>query len=262
MNPDFELIDTHAHLYLPEFDDDREAMMDRALQQGVKKIYLPNIDTASVEKMLDMEAAYPDICYPMIGLHPCSVTSDFQKDMDILESWLDRHAFSAIGEVGTDLYWDKTYSAQQVTCLETQISWAKERNLPIVLHSRESLDLNIEIVTRFQDGSLRGVFHCFTGTEEQAKRIIDLGFYLGIGGVITFKNSGVAEIVASLPLESLVLETDAPYLAPHPYRGQRNESSYIRLIAERVAVCKAKSLSTVCQATSQNALKLFAPSMV
>ncbi len=257
MNSDFELIDTHAHLYLPQFNEDRDAMMQRALLLGVKKIYLPNIDSTTIDDMLKMVSGYPDICHPMIGLHPCSVDESYEQEMDIVEGWLGQHAFSAIGEIGTDLHWDVTYRGQQIDCFKRQILLAKEFQLPIVIHSRETLDMNIDIVAQMQDGSLRGIFHCFTGTEEQAMRIIDLGFLLGIGGVITFKNSGLAEVIARQPIESLVLETDAPYLTPHPHRGQRNETSYIRLVAEKIAFCKNESLEKVCTVSSLNAKNLF-----
>jgi TatD DNase family protein len=257
MKPDFEFIDTHAHLYLPEFDMDREEMMQRAVHQGVTKIFLPNIDTSSVEPMLKMENDYPGICHAMIGLHPCSVDPDFRDTLDILKSWLDGRGFAAIGEIGTDLYWDTKFRDQQILCFEEQLTWAKARNLPVVLHSRDSLDLNIEIIGHMQDGNLRGVFHCFTGTPDQAKCILDLGFYLGIGGVLTFKNSGLAESIAHLPLTSYVLETDSPYLSPHPYRGQRNESGYIRLIGERLSAVLNVPLETICESTTRNAETLF-----
>lgn len=257
MKPDFELIDTHAHLYVPEFDEDRDEMMMRARHQGVTHICMPNIDSGSIERLLNMESRYQESCHAMIGLHPCSVKADFQNEMDVIEDWLGRRSFSAIGEIGTDLYWDVTHQKEQILCLERQITWAKEKNLPVVLHSRGSLDLNIDIIRRHQDGSLRGVFHCFTGTTEQAKQIIDLGFCLGIGGVVTFKNSGLLEVVVSLPLDSIVLETDAPYLAPHPYRGKRNESSYLRLVAEKIAEGKGESVEKIGLFTTENAVRLF-----
>ena len=204
-----------------------------------------------------MENDYPEVCYAMIGLHPCSVDMDFRKALDEIEAWLDHRSFRGIGEVGTDLYWDKTYVEQQITCFNHQIDLAKSRQLPLVIHSRESLDMNIDLVAQKQDGSLRGVFHCFTGHREQAQRIIDLGFYMGIGGVVTFKNSGLGQIVRDLPMEAILLETDAPYLAPHPYRGKRNESAYIALIAQKVAECKEMELSAVAEITTANAKRLF-----
>lgn len=258
MDADFEFIDTHAHLYLPQFDEDRDAMMQRALLQGVKKIYLPNIDSSTIEDMLTMVTGYPTICHAMIGLHPGSVNESFRQELDIVTEWLEQQAFSAIGEIGTDLYWNTTFRDQQVDCFKAQISLAMQCNLPIIIHSRETLDLNIDIVSQIQDGSLRGIFHCFTGTKEQANRILDLGFMLGIGGVITFKNSGLSEVVEALPLESIVLETDAPYLTPHPYRGQRNESGHIRLIADKIALCKNESLENIARVTTLNARRLFA----
>ena len=257
MNAEIEMIDTHAHLYLKEFDDDRDAVVQRAQNLGVTKIFLPNIDSDSIASMLRMTEEYPGVCYAMMGLHPCSVKTEYLRELEIVEEWLGKRRFSAVGEIGTDLYWDTSFRKQQETCFRRQIALAGKMQLPVVIHSRESLDWNIEIVTEMQDGSLSGVFHCFTGTPELARRIIELGFFLGIGGVITFKNSGLAETVQQLPLESLLLETDAPYLTPHPYRGKRNETSYVRLVAEKIAACKGVSLQAVCEVTSLNAQKLF-----
>jgi len=257
MYPDFEFIDTHAHLYLSQFDADRDVMLQEAREQGVTHICLPNIDASTIDAMLEMENRYQDRCHPMIGLHPCSVTADYRAELELIENWLERHRFCAIGEIGTDLYWDKTFYEQQVSCLTHQIELAKTYALPIVLHSRESLDLNIKHVAERQNGSLKGIFHCFTGTREQALRIIDLGFLLGIGGVLTFKNSGLAEVLKDLPLESMVLETDAPYLTPHPHRGERNESKFIPLIAARLAAALNISVEKVSEVTTFNAKALF-----
>lgn len=257
MNADFEFVDTHAHLYASQFDEDRDAMMARAFSLGVKKIYLPNIDASSIDAMLLLESQYPEQCHAMIGLHPCSVNDTFEQEMQIVESWLERRKFSAIGEIGTDAYWDKTHLDQQVDCFKRQIALAKTYGLPVVIHSRETLDMNIEIISQLQDGALRGIFHCFTGTSEQAKRIIDLGFLLGIGGVLTFKNSGLTEVVSDLPAESLVLETDAPYLAPHPHRGKRNETAYLGLVAEKLADCWHTSVKEIARITSDNARLVF-----
>lgn len=257
MNVDFEFVDTHAHLYASQFDEDRDATMQRAFSEGVKKIYLPNIDATSIDAMLLLESQYPDQCRAMIGLHPCSVNDSFEQEMKIVEGWLERRKFSAIGEIGTDAFWDKTHLDQQVDCFKRQIVLAKKYGLPVVIHSRETLDMNIDIIEHLQDGSLRGIFHCFTGSTEQAKRIIDLRFLLGIGGVLTFKNSGLTEVVSDLPAESLVLETDAPYLTPHPYRGKRNETAYLRLVAEKLADCRNTSLAEIGRITTENAMRLF-----
>lgn len=257
MNAEFEFVDTHAHLYASQFDEDRDAMMQRAFSQGVKKIYLPNIDASSIDAMLLLESQYPGRCFAMMGLHPCSVNDAYAQEMEIVEGWLERREFSAIGEIGTDAYWDKTHLDQQIDCFKRQIALARAYGLPVVIHSRETLDLNIEIISQLQDGSLKGIFHCFTGTSEQASRIIDMGFMLGIGGVITFKNSGLAEIVSELPKSALVLETDAPYLTPHPHRGKRNETAYLRLIAEKLADSSNISLMEIARITTENAARVF-----
>ncbi len=251
------LIDTHAHLYLEQFDEDRDEMLQRAKQQGVGKFYLPNIDSSSVERMLSMEAQYPGECFAMMGLHPCSVKEDYKNELSIVEKWLDERPFAAVGEIGTDLYWDKAYIEEQKTVFQIQAGWAKALKLPIVIHCRDSMDLTIELVQQGQDGRLKGIFHCFGGTLEQAKAIIDLGFYLGIGGVLTYKKSGLDTVLPQIPMEHLVLETDSPYLAPMPFRGKRNESAYIRHIAEKLAEVKSTSLEEVERVTTENAGKIF-----
>lgn len=251
------LIDTHAHLYLEQFDEDRDEMLQRAKQQGVGKFYLPNIDSSSVERMLSMEAQYPGECFAMMGLHPCSVKEDYKKELSIVEKWLDERPFAAVGEIGTDLYWDKAYIEEQKTVFQIQAGWAKALKLPIVIHCRDSMDLTIELVQQAQDGRLKGIFHCFGGTLEQAKAIIDLGFYLGIGGVLTYKKSGLDTVLQQIPMEHLVLETDSPYLAPVPFRGKRNESAYIRHIAEKLAEVKSTSVEEVERGTTENAGKIF-----
>jgi TatD DNase family protein len=250
-------VDTHAHLYLPEFDDDRDLMMQRALDSGVKKIYLPNIDRETIAPMLEMVSGYPGVCFPMIGLHPCSVDAHFEESLEEVRQRVNDKTYVAIGEIGTDLYWDKTFRDAQEICFREQLSLAKSHRLSVAIHSRETLDWNIELVRESWEEGLRGVFHCFTGTVAQAQAIIELGFYLGIGGVITFKNSGLAEVVAQMPLERLVLETDAPYLTPHPHRGQRNESGYLKLIGQKVAEAQGCSLGEVAEVTTQNARQLF-----
>lgn len=251
-------IDTHAHLYAAAFDEDRDDMMRRAIDAGVEQIYLPNVDSSSIEGMLALEAAWPGRAFAMMGLHPCSVGENFAAELEQVRSWLDRRTWVAIGEIGIDLYWDKSTLDWQREAFITQTQWARELGRPIVIHSRESIDLLIDLVAELQDGRLRGVFHCFSGDAEQARRIADLGFYMGIGGVVTYKKSTLPDVVAGIPLECLVLETDAPYLPPTPHRGQRNESSYIPLVAARIAEAKAIPIAEVAAATTRNALKLFA----
>ncbi len=250
-------IDTHAHLYAKQFDNDREEMLQRAMRSGVQRFYLPNIDSGSIEGMLKLEAAHPDHCFAMMGLHPCSVKENYKEELAIVKSWLDKRSFCAVGEIGIDLYWDKTFFEQQKEAFRTQIGWAKELDLPIVIHARDSLEEILEIVTEEKDERLRGIFHCFGGSVEQADRIRELGFLMGIGGVLTFKKSGLDQVLKEVPLESLVMETDAPYLAPVPYRGKRNESGYIPDIGAKLAEAKGCSMEEVCKATTKNALKLF-----
>ena len=254
------LVDTHAHLYAKRFDQDRHAMLERAFAAGVEAMYLPNIDGSSIEAMLALESAYPQHCFAMMGLHPCSVDGDYEAALATVRAWLDRRAFCAIGEIGIDLYWDDTFVHEQQAAFRMQVQWALERELPIVIHSRESIDMIIELLREVRDPRLRGIFHCFTGDARQAQAAIDLGFLLGIGGVLTFKNSGLDAVVRTIDLDHLVLETDAPYLAPTPHRGKRNESAYVRLVAEYLAEVKGLSLETVAQHTTRNAYALFGKS--
>jgi TatD DNase family protein len=250
-------IDTHAHIYSDEFVSDRHDMLMRASEQGVGKIYMPNIDHTSIDGMLELEEKYKGQCVPMMGLHPCYVKKDFQRELYLVEDWLSKRKFAAVGEIGTDLYWDKTFWEQQKEAFEVQIGWAKKHNLPVVIHCRESIDQTIEIVTRLKDEKLRGVFHCFSGNMEQAKRIVELGFYLGIGGVATFKKGGLDLVLPEISLNHLVLETDSPYLAPVPHRGKRNEPAYIALVGTRVSEMKKVSLEDVKTTTTANAQALF-----
>lgn len=250
-------IDTHAHIYAEEFNPDRTEMMQRAAEDSVGKIFMPNIDHTSVNGMLDLEQKYPSVCYPMMGLHPCYVKKDFEKELYQVEDWLNKRKFAGVGEMGTDLYWDKTFWEQQVEAFTIQVGFAKKHDLPIVVHCRESMDETIALVEKLQDGKLTGVFHCFTGSAEQAAKLIELGFYLGLGGVTTFKKSGMENVVPHIPLDRIVLETDSPYLAPTPHRGKRNEPAYIPLMGQRVAELKTCTLAEVQKATTQNALKLF-----
>lgn len=249
-------IDTHAHLYAKEFDNDREDMLSRSEQAGVEKIFMPNVDHTSIDGMMELESRHAG-CVAMMGLHPCSVKKDFEKELYLVEDWLSKRKFAAVGEIGTDLYWDKTFWEQQKEAFTIQVNWAKKYSLPIVIHCRESIDETIALVEQLHDGKLKGIFHCFGGSIDQAKKITSLGFYLGIGGVATFKKSGLDTVLPDVGLEHLVLETDSPYLAPTPHRGKRNEPAYIPIIAEKVATFKKTVLSDVKEATTQNALKLF-----
>lgn len=250
-------IDTHAHIFAKEFDADRDDMMRHAQDHSIGKIFMPNIDHTTIDRMLELEAKYPGVCYSMMGLHPCHVKKDFEKELYIVENWLNKRKFSAVGEMGTDLYWDKTFWDQQVEAFTIQVGFARKHNLPIVVHCRESIDQTLELVEKLQDGKLKGVFHCFTGSKEQAEKLVKLGFYLGIGGVATFKKGGMENVLPHVPLDRIVLETDSPYLAPTPHRGKRNEPAYIPLIAQRVAELKNTNLAEVQRATTHNALTLF-----
>jgi len=250
------LIDTHAHIYSAEFADDLDEMLTRARQAGISAVCMPNIDQNSIKPMLDIASEY-DWCYPMMGLHPCHVREDYLDALRIVEKHLGAQSFCAVGEIGIDLFWDKTYVDEQINAFRFQISLAREAGLPIVIHSRDSLDQTIQVVREMQYGTLRGVFHCFNGTVEQAQSIMELGFYMGIGGVLTYKNAGVDKVVEQLPLEFMVLETDAPYLSPVPYRGKRNECAYIATIAEKLAIIKGESMARIAEITTKNAQDLF-----
>ncbi|SEA02593.1 TatD DNase family protein [Arachidicoccus rhizosphaerae] len=252
-----ELIDTHTHLYSEEFKEDIEAVMQRAESASVRQFYLPAIDSTTHEAMIAIENAYPTRCHSMMGLHPCSVKEDFHKELEIIEKWLEKREFVAIGEIGLDFYWDKTHINEQYEAFKIQMEWALDRNLPISIHARDSIDECIATVKPFSDRGLQGIFHCFGGTTEQAKAIIDLNFYLGIGGVFTFKKANMPEALKDISLNHIVLETDSPYLAPVPYRGKRNESAYILPIAEALAKSKDIALETLAEITSANARKIF-----
>jgi TatD DNase family protein len=250
-------IDTHAHIYLDDFAADRADMLAESEKQGVRRIYMPNVDHTSIDSMLELESRSP-MCVATMGLHPCYVKKDFQRELYLVEEWLSKRKFAAVGEIGTDLYWDKTFWEQQQEAFTIQVNWAKQYNLPIIIHCRESIDETIALVEKLADGKLKGIFHCFSGNAAQAHRITKLGFLLGIGGVATFKNGGLDKVLPEVSLEHLVLETDSPYLAPVPYRGKRNEPSYIPLIAHKLADIKKISIDEIKSVTSSNALKLFA----
>jgi len=251
--------DSHTHLYAEEFDGDREAMMKRAEQNEVLHLLLPAIDSAYHEKMLKVTADFPHLCFPMMGLHPTSVKQNYRDELDIVSGYLSNPAlkFWALGEIGIDLYWDKTFEAEQRIAFSDQLDLALEHDLPVVIHTRNSMDIVLEILESRNNRLIRGVFHCFSGNTEQAKRATGLGFMLGIGGVVTYKNSGLQAVVENIALEHLLLETDAPWLTPVPHRGQRNEPSYIPIIALKIAGIKAISLERVAEITTTNALRLF-----
>jgi TatD DNase family protein len=252
-------IDTHAHIYAKEFNDDRQDMLARCEQQGIGRIFMPNVDHASIDGMMELESRSAGTCIAMMGLHPCSVDKDFERELYIVEDWLGKRKFAAVGEIGTDLYWDKTFWEQQKEAFTIQVNWAKKYKLPVVIHCRESIDETIALVEQLQDGKLTGIFHCYSGNAEQAERIIKLNFLLGIGGVSTFKNGGLDKVLPDIDLKHLVLETDSPYLAPVPHRGKRNEPSYIPLVGDKIAEIKRVTVNEVKNATSQNALNLFKP---
>ncbi len=251
------MIDTHAHIYASEFDQDRDQVVQRALAQGIERILLPNIDLDSIEPMLATQAAYPEICLPMMGLHPCYVNADVEQTLATIRAWFDRHPFIAVGEIGIDLYWDKTFRAEQEHAFITQLNWAKELALPVVIHTRDSIQETLALLKQQQDGTLSGVFHCFGGSVEEAQAINDLGFHLGLGGVSTFKNGGMDKVIPHLDMTKVILETDCPYLAPVPHRGKRNEPSYTQLVAERIAELRAISVAEVDRITTANATQLF-----
>ena len=252
-----KFIETHAHIYSKKFSEDVEEVVQRANDSGIAKIFMPNIDLDSIDGMLALEQKFPNVCYSMLGLHPCDVDKDFEKTLSEMEKWWDKHTFHGVGETGIDLYWDKTHLEEQKASLKVHVDWAKEKQLPLILHCRESLDETLDLIGPLCDKNLSGIFHCFSGTVEQARQIIEMGFYLGIGGTLTFKNSEVGAVIKELGLEHLVLETDSPFLSPVPFRGKRNSPEYIPYIAEKMAEFTGTSVSEVSEITNRNALKVF-----
>lgn len=251
------LIDTHAHIYSEDFLHDMDDVLQRAYDNDVKKIILPNIDSGSVKRLLDLADAYPHLCFPLMGLHPTSVASDYREELEAVEYWLEKRKFYGIGEIGIDLYWERTYLNEQQDAFRHQVKLAKSYQLPIIIHVRESFDEVYAIVKEEHDGNLKGIFHCFTGTGEEAEKIVDLGFLMGIGGVVTFKNSDLAEVIKKFSLRNIVIETDAPYLTPVPKRGKRNESAYLVYVAQALAKVFDVSVNEVAEITSENARTLF-----
>ena len=251
------LIDTHCHIYSADFDADRAAMLARAEVEGITKMLMPAIDNSTHEQMMQLEMKFPDRCKAMMALHPGSVKENYQDELRLVENWFSQRPFIGVGETGLDFYWDLTFKKEQYEVFQRHIEWAVHYNLPVVIHSRNSIDECIAMIEKNQNGSLTGVFHCFSGSLDQARKIVDLGFYLGIGGVVTFKKSGVDTLIEQSSLENIVLETDAPYLAPVPFRGKRNEVSYIKYVAQKLADVKKISVEDVAHITTRNAQKLF-----
>lgn len=251
------LIDSHTHLYAEDFTDDIEMVMDRALKAGVQKLFLPAIDSSTHEKMIALQEKYRERCHAMMGLHPCSVNESYEEELLLAEKYLNEKKFVAIGETGLDFYWDKTYVKQQYIAFERQMQWALERKLPVVIHSRNSMQETIDFVKPFARKGLRGIFHCFGGSRAEAEQIISMNFLLGIGGVITYKKATLPEVLKTIPLENIVLETDAPYLSPVPLRGKRNESAYIEYVAQALANAKNIAFEEVAKITTANAEKIF-----
>ncbi len=253
------LIDTHTHLYSSKFDEDRNDVVKECLENGIERLLLPNIDSGYTDKMLELCEAFPTNCFPMMGIHPCSVQPDtYKEELKHAKEWLDKGNFIAVGEIGIDLYWDKSTLGIQQEAFREQIGWAKEKSLPIVIHARDSFEEIFEIVDEMNDDQLTGIFHCFTGTEKEAERIINYsGFKMGIGGVATFKNSGLDKVIKQFSMEHFVLETDSPYLTPHPHRGKRNKSPYLMLVAEKMADIYGCSLPEVEEMTTKNTFEIF-----
>ncbi|HEX3168835.1 MAG TPA: TatD family hydrolase [Chitinophagaceae bacterium] len=251
------IIDTHSHIYLPEFRDDLDQMLTRAENEAINLILMPAIDNETHQSMLEIEAQYPGKSLSMMGLHPCSVKEGYKQELKIVEEYLEKRRFVAVGETGLDFYWDRTFTKEQYASFQIQIELAKQYNIPVVIHSRNSIDDCIKVIRENQQGNLKGVFHCFSGNEQQAKEIIALGFYLGIGGVVTFKNSGLDKVMVDIDIKNIVLETDAPYLAPVPFRGKRNECSYLRYVVEKLAQIKNIAKEEVAKMTTKNAKELF-----
>lgn len=251
------LTDTHTHLYVEQFDPDRDAVIRRAMEMGVSRFFIPAIDSGYYERMLSLKEAYPEAVQLMAGLHPTHVGENYEQELDVVRKMLDTGEFVAVGEIGIDLYWDRTFLREQQIAFKTQIGWARERGLPIVIHARDSFDEIFEIMEEEKGPGLTGIFHCFTGTREQAERIIGYGFMLGIGGVVTFKNGGIDKFLREIDLKHLVLETDSPYLAPVPHRGKRNESAYLALVLDKLARIYEEPAEHIARVTTENANRIF-----
>lgn len=251
------LTDTHTHLYYEKDPEIRAELMQRCLDNKVSRLFLPNVDSESMPLVFSLAEQFPQHCFPMLGLHPCDVKENFKEELSQIELEISQRKIYAIGEIGIDLHWDKSTLSLQQEAFRIQIAWAKKLDLPIVIHCREAFDEIFEILSELKDEKLRGIFHCFSGTLEQAEKVINLGFYLGIGGVLTYKNSGLDQVVANIPLEHLVLETDSPYLTPVPFRGKPNESSYLVYIAQKLADIKQISIENLAEITTHNSKLVF-----
>lgn len=251
------ITDTHTHLYSEQFDEDRAEMIQRAKDIGVSRFFIPAIDSSYTNRMLDLEQNYTEDVFLMMGLHPTSVKENYKNELAHVKEWIDKRDFIAIGEIGIDLYWDKTFLPQQQEAFKTQIQWAKEKNLPIVIHCRDAFDEIFEVLETEKDEKLFGIFHCFTGTLEQAKKAISYNMKLGIGGVATFKNGKIDKFLNQIDIKHIVLETDSPYLAPTPYRGKRNESSYIKQVVEKLAIIYQCSFEEIAEITTRNSKDIF-----
>lgn len=251
------LTDTHTHLYAEQFDEDRDQMMKRAFEQGVKRFFVPAIDSSYYQRMFELEKKYSNQVFLMAGLHPTHVGENYRDELQVVEKMLASHKFFAIGEIGIDLYWDKSFLDQQLEAFKIQIEWAKIRNMPIVIHCRDAFDEIFSVMDEMNDDNLNGIFHCFTGNEDQANRILNYGFKLGIGGVVTFKNGGLDKFLSRIDLAHLVLETDAPYLAPTPFRGKRNESSYLSQVLSKLTEIYQLSAVEIAEITTQNSKDVF-----
>jgi TatD DNase family protein len=256
MQTNIEIIDTHCHLYSENLISDLDNIVQRSNENNVNQIFMPNVDAQSIEGMLEVESKY-DHCHSMMGLHPCSVKEDYKTELQLIDKWFAERPFVGVGETGIDLYWDKTFYEEQKISFNYQIDLSGQANLPIIIHSRDSLDVTIKCIAEKQKGQLSGIFHCFTGTIEQANRIIDLGFYLGIGGVLTYKNSDLPSVIKSIDLNYIVLETDSPYLPPVPKRGKPNEPSFLLYVAEKLAEIKDETIQNVANITTLNAKNIF-----
>ncbi len=251
------LIDTHSHIYSTDFIHDRDEVIQRAYSNDVRKIILPNIDSSSVKNLLDMVDTYPHICFPLMGLHPTSVTQDYQEELQLVEYWLKKRKFYGIGEIGIDLYWDKSFLEEQIYAFRFQLDLARQYKLPVVIHVRDSFDEVYQVLSDVKDYNLTGVFHSFTGTVEQVKMVTDLGFKIGVNGIVTFKKSGLDEVISQVDLSNLIIETDSPYLTPAPFRGKRNESSYLVYIAQKIADLHHMAVGDIAKITTENARNLF-----
>jgi len=253
-----QLTDTHTHLFLPEFDTDRAEMMQRAIDKGVSKCFLPNIEVSTIPLLLKTCDEFPSTCFPMMGLHPCSVDATYELQLAEIKTWFVKRKFYAVGEIGIDLYHDVAFAEQQKKAFRTQVEWAKQMNLPIIIHCRNSFNEVMDIVTEMLDDRLKGIFHCFSGTVEDAKRVMDLKtFKMGIGGTVTYKNSTLPQVLSGVPLPYIVVETDSPYLTPAPFRGKRNESSYSWYVADKLSEIYRLPIEKIAEVTTQNAMEVF-----